>query len=173
MLSTGKCKTCAALSEARQKQLGVAGRKFLTELHALHRTMYMGERLAYYKRRNDAILMPTSYWSGISDGMQQNHCLLPYRGNHYPFSPTLPQHIQGVISHGRSIQMFRTFHNVKKGANLSIHCLLLALRKVKEEEGRIPDTVYYQIDGGSENTANCVLGIIMLFCFKAYINCLY
>lgn len=66
---TGKCKTCTLLSEARRKQLSLAGRRYLTELHALHRSMYMGERLSYYERRNNAMLMPRSYWSGIGDGM--------------------------------------------------------------------------------------------------------
>lgn len=36
----------------------LAGRRYLTELHALQQTMYMGERLAYYKRRNEVMLMP-------------------------------------------------------------------------------------------------------------------
>jgi hypothetical protein len=58
---TGKCKTCALLSEARLKQLSLAGGRYLTELHALHRIMYMGERLSYYERRNNAMLMPRSY----------------------------------------------------------------------------------------------------------------
>ena len=68
---SGKCTTCCLLSEARRKQLSLAGRRYLTELHALHRTMYMGERLQYYERRNNAMLMPRSYWSGIGDGMMQ------------------------------------------------------------------------------------------------------
>ena len=75
---------------------------------------------------------------------------------------TLPQHVQGMIAHGRSIEIYRTFHNVPVTSNLATHCLLLALEKVKREEGRVPDTVYYQIDGGPENTANAVFGIAEL-----------
>lgn len=159
---TGKCKTCTLLSEARRKQLSLAGRRYLTELHALHRTMYMGERLSYYERRNNAMLMPRSYWSGIGDGMMQAHCVLPHRGNMVASPQTLPQHVQGMIAHGRSIEIYRTFHNVPVTSNLATHCLLLALEKVKLEEGRVPDTVYYQIDGGPENTANAVFGIAEL-----------
>lgn len=159
---TGKCKICALLSEARRKVLGLAGRRFITELHALHRTMYMGERLSYYARRNEAMLMPHMYWSGISDGMQQSHCLLPHRANMVPFSPTLPQHLQGVIQHGRSIEIYRTFHNLKNNANLSIHCLLKSLEQLHRAGGSIPDVLYYQVDGGSENTSNAVFGITEL-----------
>lgn len=159
---TGKCKTCTLLSEARRKQLSLAGRRYLTELHALHRTMYMGERLKYYDRRNEAMLMPRLYWSGIGDGMMQAHCVLPHRGNMVAFPQTLPQHLQGLIAHGRSVEIYRTFHNVPVTSNLATHCLLLALEKIKREEGRVPDTVYYQIDGGPENTANAVFGIAEL-----------
>lgn len=108
------------------------------------------------------MLMPQNFWSGIGDGMQQQHCLLPHRGNLAQSSVTLPQHIQGMISHGRSIQMFRSFHNVKHGTNLSMHCFIMALEKVKREEHRVPDVVYYQIDGGPENRGVAVLGLMEL-----------
>jgi hypothetical protein len=159
---SGKCKTCAILSEARRKHLSRDARRYLTQLHSFHRTMYMGERQSYYARRNDAMLMPADYWSGIGDGMMQSHCQLPHRGNMVQFPSTLPQHLQGILAHGRSMEIYRTFHNVSNGCNLSLHCLLLALEKVKLEKGRIPDVVYYQIDGGSENTGRAVLGICEL-----------
>ena len=69
------------------------------------------------------------------------------------------RHIQGVISHGRSIQIYRTFHNLKNNANLAVHCLLSSLEELKLAEGRIPDVLFYQVDGGTENTGNVVFGI--------------
>ncbi len=163
---TGKCKTCAVLSEARRKQLSYAGCRYLTELHSLHRTMYMGERLTYYERRDRACRTPSEFWSAIGDGMMTQHSVLPHRGNMVQFPHTLPQHFQGMLVHGRSIEMYRTFHNVPNNGNLSIHCLLLALEKVKRDEGRIPDVLYYQIDGGPENTGNAVLGIAELIVLR-------
>lgn len=121
--------------------------------------MYMGERMSYYQRRQEAMLMPSMYWSGISDGMQQSHNALPHLGNMTPFPAPLPQHIQGMIMHGRSIEIYRTFHNIQNSSNLSIHCLLLSLEKTIQKEGKIPDVLYYQIDGGPENVAKSVLGI--------------
>jgi hypothetical protein len=99
--------------------------------------MYMGERLSYYERRNNAMLMPASYWSGIGDGMQQAHCVLPHRGNMVAMSKTLPQHLQGMLAHGRSTEIYRTYHNVSSTSNLATHCLLLSLEKIKREEGRV------------------------------------
>ncbi len=107
---SGKCQVCTMLSEARRKHLSLEARRYITQLHAFHRTMYMGERLEYYRRRNDAMLMPSSYWSAIGDGMMQQHCVLPHRGNLSTFHKTLPQHLQGMLVHGRSIEIYRTFH---------------------------------------------------------------
>jgi hypothetical protein len=67
--------------------------------------MYMGERLAYYSRRNDALMMPADYWSVIGDGMMSQHCVLPHRANMVQFAETLPQHLQGMLIHGRSIEV--------------------------------------------------------------------
>ena len=142
--------------------MSLAGRRYITNLHQLHRSMYMGERLQYYDRRNQAMLAPNNYYSAISDGMQQAHCLLPHRGNMVPFPKILPQHIQGVLAHGRNIHIYRTFHNVRHTQNLSIHCLLLSLEKLVTDGGRIPDVLYYQIDGGTENTGHAFLGVMEL-----------
>lgn len=144
---TGKCRTCSALSAARRRKLDLATRKYLNELTSLHRSFYMGERIEYYSRRNDAILSPHLFMSLIADGMQQAHCLLPWQANLYQYSPYLPQHIQGVVNHGRNIKMFRTFHNVQMNANMQIHCLLKALEVTHTQEGRIPDVLYYQVSG--------------------------
>jgi hypothetical protein len=146
----------------RRQKLDHATRKYVVELFALHRSMYMGERLTYYSRRNDALIMPSSYLSIIADGMQQSHCILPWQGNLNTFSSTLNQHLQGVLLHGRSIEIFRTFHNLVNTANLSIHCFLLALELTLNIEKKLPDTIYYQIDGGSENTSKHVLAICEL-----------
>ncbi len=125
---SGKCSICTLLSESRRKQLSTAARRYITELHALHRTLYMGERLEYYKRRNNAMLMPSEYWSAIGDGMQQHHCVLPHRGNMSVFPKTLPQHLQGMLVHGRSVEIYRTFH-----VCIVLFCILICSRVVYSE----------------------------------------
>ena len=113
----GKCKTCKKLSSARRSFHDMKTREQITTMHALHRSMYMGERLSYYDRRNEAMSKPSTVWSIISDGMAQMHCQLPHQGHLADFPVKLPQHIQGVLVHGKLMDIHRTFHNVNNNAN--------------------------------------------------------
>ena len=79
----GKCVTCFKLSDARKTTKDRNKKTYVTIMHALHRTFYMGERNTYAERRRLARMHPSLYLSTISDGMAQNHCLLPYFGNKY------------------------------------------------------------------------------------------
>jgi len=154
---TGKCDTCARLSARRRELRDNEGRQHLTMLHMLHRTTYMGERLAYADRIMQALQSPRQYFSLISDGMAQNHCILPWCGNLTQITNGCAQHIQGCLAHGRGLTLFRTFHNISNCSSVQIHTFLLMLEDVHTREGKLPDTVYYQVDGGSENIAKVVL----------------
>ena len=162
----GKCKTCEKLSSARRSFHDVKTREQITTMHALHRSMYMGERMCYYNRRNEAMSLPSTVWSLISDGMAQIHCQLPHQGNLADFPVKLPQHIQGVLVHGKLMDIHRTFHNVVNNANAGIHSFLVTLEKNYIKEKRFPDKLYYQVDGGSENTAKVMFGIAELIVAK-------
>lgn len=111
--------------------------------------------MSYANRASLAMNMPKLYLSIVSDGMAQNHCILPWLGNLAQIKG-VPQHIQGVLRHGRGLTLYRTFHNVANGANLQLHTFLLILEETIEEEGKLPDTVFFQFDGGSENTSKTV-----------------
>ena len=59
--------------------------------------------------------------------------------------------------------LYRTFNNIYNGANLSIHTWLKNLEAVYDSEGgRLPDTIYAQIDGGVENANVTMKGICEL-----------
>jgi hypothetical protein len=45
---------------------------------------------------------------------------------------------------------------------MAIHCLLLKLEAWKERKGHYPTTVYWQVDGGSENVNQFFMGICEL-----------
>jgi hypothetical protein len=49
---------------------------------------------------------------------------------------------------------------------LAIHCWLLSLEQVCKKEGRLPDTIFHQFDGGSENVNKLFLGICELLINK-------
>ena len=119
----------------------------------------MGERREYAERRYLARQQPDKYMSTISDGMAQLHCLLPYFGNQYTVNVNYKQHIQGIINHGRTLTLYRTFNNICNGSNLAIHTWLLNLEAIYEGFGSLPDTIFAQIDGGSENANTTMKGI--------------
>jgi hypothetical protein len=150
---SGKCACCANLSTLRKTFKSQRDREYVKMMHALHRSTYMGERIAYATRRNRAIMEKSRYLSTIADGMQQGHNMLPHMANQNVWQDCLPQHLQGVLNHNRGLKMYRTFHNVNNCANVAMYAWLDTLEKVHAEEGKLPDTIYHQIDGGSENTA--------------------
>ena len=119
----------------------------------------MGERSVYYAQRHLACQYPDEYMSIILDGMAQNHCVLPWQCNLKQFSEPLDQHIQGLIEHGKVFRVFRSFHTVKDDFNLAAHCLLLSLEDRIQRKGRLPDTIFIRIDGGSENANKYLLAL--------------
>ena len=52
-----------------------------------------------------------------------------------------------------------SLRNVSNGSNLAVYCFLADLEEKLFREGRLPDTIFHQIDGGSENTAKMMLGV--------------
>ena len=163
---TGKCMTCALVSGLRWACMDHKRRAMLSELHALHRSMYMNERLAYYDRIHEALSNPSEVMSCISgglicannwmfrliscltclsDGMAQNHCALPHLANQKDFSDKLPQHLQGVLEHGQLLKIYRTFHTVSNGANLQIYVLLCKLEDFYRRWKKFPKKLYWQV----------------------------
>ena len=113
----------------------------------------MAEKSGYYERVRDCYDNPDIILSVIGDGMSQGHCEIPYLSNLQTFTKKLNQHLQGMLEHGspRLLTLFRTFNNVKNGANLNIFCFLHRLEAWFERRGRFPEKIYWQVDGGCEN----------------------
>lgn len=101
--------------------------------------------------------------------MAQSHCELPHLKNLASLKK-ITQHIQGVIAQGRKTIFYRTFHNVALGANVQIHTMLLTLENILNTEGKLPDTFFYQIDGGSENIAKAVIHTCELLVAKRIVK---
>ena len=165
----GKCHTCAALGIARKTHKQRADREQLKMLHSLHRSGYMNERRIYYGRRWKATQEPTKFLSIITDGLAQVHCQLPYYAN-LEQGDTLPQHLQGVLAHGRFLNIYRTFHNTYSAANMQIHTLLLALEDAYRHPYGLPDTVFLQIDGGSENVSKSMIAMCELLVARGIVK---
>lgn len=172
----GKCDLCLKLSMLRKKRIDAEGRQIATQLHAYHQSLYMAERQDYYDRMYQAKLYPHNFVGIISDGMAQNHCKLPHLSNQIEFSNPLPQHLQGVIDSGNEFVIYRTFHTVHLTCDPAIYVLLLQLEtRIDPITGKLPDTVYLQVDGGSENAnkyllCTCELLIIRRLCAKVVLT---
>jgi hypothetical protein len=105
--------------------------------------------------------------------MSCNKTKCPHNSDRYDFKPALPMHIQGQLAHGRFLHIYRSFHNLSAGSNLANYCWLHSLEiEYKKNMAAthnaigLPDTLYHQIDGGSENTAKATLALCELLVAK-------
>ena len=120
----------------------------------------MSERSCYYAKRLQAVQDPLLYFSTIGDGMAQIHNLLPHLGaSGGAISTPLETRLQGLLAHGKTFYIFRYFENVKKGFNSAAHAWLCALDFEFRNCGKLPETLYHQIDGGVENASALTIAL--------------
>jgi hypothetical protein len=60
----------------------------------------------------------------------------------------------------------RSFHNVQHNGNLSVFCWLDALEQRLKADGTLPDTLYYQVDGGPDAMCSLILFVSELLVAK-------
>ena len=70
-----------------------------------------------------------------------------------------PQKLQCVLLHGSVLCMFNVLNVVHAGANMAMTCLMRALQIMEDD---IPEVLYLQVDGGSENWNQVLFGLIDL-----------
>jgi hypothetical protein len=190
---TGTCDTCYEIDTLRRSSPDLETQEQLKRAHHLHRGgLFNLERLRYKARCAEAIasnnLLHPSIMSLILDGMDQNHCRIPYLGGLNRFSDPVTQHItgtsfvysiivnyvyhnltlffSGIKEHGIGLTIYRNFDNVSKGCNVTIYCLLRQLESFHKRHGYYPETLYLQVDGGSENANQYVLALLELLVVK-------
>jgi hypothetical protein len=84
-------------------------------------------------------------------------------GNKNTPSKAVNLHLQGIIEHGKKFVAYLTYNNINTGSNLAVHTFLLQLSlRYNESNKKLPDLIYYQIDGGSENANKTILAICEL-----------
>jgi hypothetical protein len=129
----------------------------------------MGEKLSYYNRKLEAINSGGKIWSFIFDGMSSSSTQLPYLGNSAQFGSGFATHLQGCISHaGNETTFYWTYPNVMTGSSFMIHCIFTAIEKALADGKDLPDKVYIQIDGGSENVAKSVYAALEHLVYKRF-----
>jgi len=130
----------------------------------------MGERRAYAKRILLAHTDKENYLSAVSDTMAQSHMMLPWLGNQAQPAVCLAQKMTAILCHNRILIGYRFFHNILAGANASIYCMLRTLERIKENEGKLPETFFYQVDGGAENANVVTLAMCELLVAKGIVK---
>ena len=128
---SGKCWTCAYINELRQLKKGRESAEACKHLMIMHRGgLFMLERIEYRRRIAEAVLhSPNTVMSSIIDGASQNHCTIPHPCPNVEFADGLPQHIEGVLTHGHGFTIYRSFPTVDADVDLTIFCLLSELQK--------------------------------------------
>lgn len=109
----------------------------------------------------------------IIDGMDQSHCKVPYLGTQNSFSSPLKQCITGVKEHGYGVTLYRTIDTVRKGADLTIFCVLSQIESWKKRYKSYPEELYLQVDGGSENANQYLLSMLELLVVKRMCRLVY
>ena len=98
--TTGTCDTCYEIDTLRRSSPDSETQEQLKRAHHLHRGgLFNLERLRYKARCAEAIasnnLLHPTVMSIIIDGMDQNHCRIPYLGGQNRFKDPISQHITG------------------------------------------------------------------------------
>jgi hypothetical protein len=65
----------------------------------------------------------------ILDGMAQNHSMLPWLGNLKTFDKHIQQHIIGVLTHGKDVNLYRYLFALTQSKPLTlIVCLFVCVK---------------------------------------------
>ena len=156
----GECAECAGfkaqLEEERRdpKQREITMKKYLA--HIAHQK---GERLGYYRRRAKG--KRGRCISLIMDGMDQSKADLPHTTTSLKSDGNMVEtKITGVLVHGRNFNCYVSEPQVKHDTNLSLTCLHDTL--MEEVADSPADTLYLQVDGGSENKTQWAIAYFVL-----------
>jgi len=162
----GKCKECLEIYKLEEQATNNSQRESIKLLKHYHRLFVMQQKLQYYENRRKAIDSPNEYMSIIFDGMSSNHTLLPHHADQKVSTNQVVQHIQGVKIHGLSRVVYRSFPHISNGFNVAAHVLIHEIKRNMEyclkENLPFPHTLFIQSDGGAENTAQAMFGLIEL-----------
>jgi len=158
-----KCQTCSLLDVYAEEHCHTKQQRAeLRDLRKYHASMYRKQRLWYHKVREKAMKEPEDNMSCIGDGMAQIHNALPsYSKSGTQTAPmTFDTHFQGMITHGKRFTIFRSFGNVGKGTNVAVYAWLRHLEiEYRENNNKLPDTLFFQVDGGGENANEILVGV--------------
>jgi len=157
----GECAVCAGYkSQLKDERKDPNQRARTMALYVAHLQHQQLERKRYYARRAKG--KRGRCISIIMDGMDQSKTDLPHTEVALKSDSNMVEtKITGVMVHGRSFNCYVSEPQVRHDTNLSLTCLHHTLME-ELKEGPPVDTLYVQVDGGSENKNQWVLAYFVL-----------
>ena len=172
----GHCHTCRDIEDLHNKSNDAVTHRALKEAHQLHRGgLFMKERYAYKARCFEAIFQPEqpheTVLSFITDAMDTQKNDVPKEGTHAGKN-CVTQHITGVKVHGHGVNFYTTFGNISgKSPDVTIYIISKEIEKFKlRNNGRTPEKIYVQADGGGENANRFVLAFLEMLVAKRIVR---
>lgn len=146
---SGKCECCEQFKYLMKTLRSRGSRRIIRQYRILHRHYFMGEKLLYYLRRQEAKNSGNEILSIIIDKQSTYHTVLPYGGNTNEFQKPFELSNYGVINHTTGETTFYvTYPTVPDGNPIVLHCILAEIENfIKENKGRRPKKIYIQVDG--------------------------
>ena len=148
-----KCDVCEQYKTKCKKQLSEAQRQDLDDRQIKHIEEFMSEKYAYYAARAKCIAHPEQCMSVIMDAMDQRKTRVPYFTNP-PKSVaneyTLKTKLFGATVHGHGTYFYWCTSQLSHDSNLTIEVLRRTLLKYESEKGKLPPTLYLQLDNGPD-----------------------
>ena len=143
--------------------------KQLIQKKKLHREIIALEKQGYYKARIKgrtfkmvAGVKVRRHMSIILDGMDQGKTAYPSPARmdkKLDACTTLTTHVVGALDHGGSspAQLYVSDPSIPHDANGVITILVRVIKRAAETDGRLPLTLYIQLDGAGENKCKMML----------------
>jgi hypothetical protein len=175
----GKCDNCEQFKYLMKHLKKRSSRRIIRQYRLLHRNYYMGEKLMYYLRRQEAKNSNNEILSLIIDKQSTYHTVVPYGGDAKDFPDPFALSNYGVINHTNGeTRFYVTYPTVASGNSIVLHCILCEIERfIKNNNGRKPKKIYVQLDGiditiyniylkylfiikgALDNTANATIGM--------------
>ena len=158
---TGKCNVCEKLRSKMKECTLRSDKLVLKRFRLFHRNKYMGEKVMYYNRIMEAVNSNGRVWSFIFDAMSKFRTRLPIQANMAKMSQQFDNDVMGCIFHNKKrTQLYVSGPSVQLGVSYMIHCLHAEIKRCIDTNETLPDKIYLQIDGASDNTGHSVFAAL-------------
>ena len=158
------CEKCVEFVDRRRTNPNLEEKQKILKEEREHYMYIRMERLAYYAKRKLGIYFGKDYISIIIDGSSQSAYNLPHMLENDKLSSGCTKnqvYLMGALVHGRAAYCFTYLKNFLHGTNVMTECLHHVLLDIYAKDGRIPRTIYLQLDNTTkQNKSRYMIGYL-------------